>query len=298
MGLTFDNDTQRKVFQRVVEKLPSLIDEKCNGYDELYGYKLNGKTGNQDEIDKYYDAIIAEALIAKLCKAYQYEYETVVSKIVDILSWRREFNPLSAAFQETHHQDLQKIGILTDYKKGGEANKKVVTWNLYGQLIQKKELFKDVKRFLRYRIGLMERGLRLLDFQDPTNDYMTQVHDYKNVSMWRMDSEMKQCTKKVIATFQDYYPELLYAKYFVNVPSVLAWIYDLIKQFVDEKTRKKFVVMGDSRKLGQNYLKEAPSKQYGGNDGKHDIYGQNVTDVRPTPYGQYLLERSIVNEIE
>ena len=133
----------------------------------------------------------------------------------------------------------------------GDANKKAVTWNLYGQLVKKKELFQNVDKFVRYRIGLMEKGLSLLDFTSADNCYMTQVHDYKGVSLWRMDSDIKNCSKTVIGIFQKYYPELLYAKYFVNVPTIFGWVYDLIKKFVDESTRKKFVVLTDGNKLGQ-----------------------------------------------
>lgn len=94
---------------------------------------------------------------------------------------------------------------------------------------KKKELFQNVDKFVRYRIGLMEKGLSLLDFTSSDNNYMTQVHDYKGVSVWRMDSDIKNCSKTVIGIFQKYYPELLYAKYFVNVPTVFGWVYDLIK---------------------------------------------------------------------
>ncbi|CAR27597.1 hypothetical protein ZYGR_0N00790 [Zygosaccharomyces rouxii] len=291
--LKFENANERKVFEEVFEELPQLIKTKCKGYDELYGYKLNFKDEDQQVVKKYYDEEIAKHLIFKICKAFQFNKDQVTQRIVDVLNWRREFNPLSAAFLETHNPELEEVGVITQYPEES-PNKRVVTWNLYGQLVKRKELFKDADKFIRYRIGLMEKGLRLLQFQSDDNNYMTQVHDYKGVSVFRMDGNIKKCTKQVISIFQQYYPELLWAKYFVNVPAVFSWVYGVVKQFVDEQTMSKFVVLSDGKKLSQ-YLKSAPS-DYGGK--QQGLKEQNIQNVRPTEYGLYLLEKQNNEDID
>ncbi|CCF58788.1 hypothetical protein KAFR_0F01910 [Kazachstania africana CBS 2517] len=291
--MNFRSAHEGNVFKKVVAELPGIISKKCDGYDELYGYKLVPDEPNSER--KFYDKEIAECLIYKFCKGYQFHYEIVVEHIVNVLNWRREFNPLSAAFKEVHNKELVEVGILASYPNH-ESNKKVVTWNIYGQLIKKKYLFKDGEKFLRYRIGLMERGLRLLDFKDDTNNYMTQVHDYKGVSVLSMDSDMKKVVREIVLVFQSYYPELLYAKYFINVPSFLRWIYDVIKTFVDENTKKKFVVLSDGRKMA-HYLKDVPSTNYGGSD-TNTLQQENITNVRPTEYGLYILEKQANEDID
>ncbi|CCK73609.1 Sfh5p NDAI_0G06260 [Naumovozyma dairenensis CBS 421] len=297
--MNFNNDAEKSTFDKIVNELPNIIKTKCNNYDELYGHRLIKDQDDEDSIrNQYYNESIAHALIYKLCKAYQFQYHEIVKHIIAILKWRHDFNPLSAAFKEVHDPELQHVGILTRYLEGkNDGNKKVVTWNLYGQLVKKKHVFKDISKFLRYRVGLMERGLKLLDFNNENNCYMTQVHDYKGVSMWKMDPEIKKCTKLTIRTFQNYYPELLYAKYFVNVPKVLSWVYDLVKTFVDERTRRKFVVLNDGTKLGE-YLPECPSLEYGGQDKKRTLMEQNVKVVTPTPYGLFLLEQQNKEDID
>lgn len=295
-NLKFKTEEDRKVFERVFKELPKTIKEKCNGYDELYGYKMNSEDADKSSVQKYYDEDVAQCLIFKLCNAYKFQHAEIVQNFISIMKWRSEFNPLSAAFLESHDKELNEVGLLTSYPEG-DANKRVVTWNLYGQLVKKKHLFKDVDKFLRYRIGLMERGLRLLDFTDEKNSYMTQVHDYKGVSVFRMDSDIKKCTKQVIAIFQKYYPELLFAKYFVNVPTVFSWAYDIIKSFVDEQTMKKFVVLSDGKKLGA-YLKDCPQKIYGGKDMKRTLDQENISTVRPTAYALFLLERHNNEDID
>ncbi|QLG71724.1 hypothetical protein HG535_0C00730 [Zygotorulaspora mrakii] len=294
--LKFNTDVEKSVFEEVFKDIPELIKTKCGGYDELYGYKLNPEDEDKANVEKYYREDVAKGIVYKLCKAYKFERSEIISNFISIMRWRADFNPLSAAFLESHDKELQEVGILTSYP-AESANKKIVTWNLYGQLVKKKHLFEDVEKFLRYRIGLMERGLRLLDFNDESNCYMTQVHDYKGVSVFKTDGAIKKCTKQVIHIFQKYYPELLYAKYFVNVPSFFGLVYDVVKKFVDAETMKKFVVLSDGAKLGR-YLKSCPKTPYGGSGEKKTLQQENFTDVRPTEYGQFILERSSNQDID
>ncbi|CCH59476.1 hypothetical protein TBLA_0B06530 [Henningerozyma blattae CBS 6284] len=293
--MKFQTDEQEKVYEKVYKELPAIIEKKCSGYDELYGYKLNYGDKDKELVTKYFDESIARALIFKLCKAYDFKYDDVKTHIIDILNWRKKFNPLDAAFKEKHNETLQTIGLVTHYPTA-KPNKQVITWNLYGAISGKKEYFKDVDAFVRYRVGLMERGLRLLDFENDDNSYMAQVHDYKGVSMFKMDSDTKKCTRQVIAIFQEFYPELLSSKYFINVPSILVWVFDVIKTFVDSNTKKKFVLLGDGKKLG-SHLPECPSKDYGGEDTKNTLQQQSVGTPRPTEYTLYLFEKEN-NDIE
>ena len=60
----------------------------------------------------------------------------------------------------------------TDKDKDGRP----VTYNLYSEAKGPKnaEVFGDVKRFIRWRVQLMERGIELLDFENIGD--MVQVH--------------------------------------------------------------------------------------------------------------------------
>lgn len=290
----FNNENEKKVFNSIKSQLPTIIHDKCQDYDELYGHKLilNGAGA------EYYDEDIADHLIYKICKANLFNEVETKTRFIHILNWRRDFNPLSAGFMEQHDDMFEKIGILSEDKENG-PNKKVITWNLYGQIEDRAKMFGNGqdKKFIRYRIGLMERGIKLLDFHDDSNCYMTQVHDYKNVSMiFGMNAEMKACIKNIVTIFQEYYPESLYAKYFVNVPTILAWIYDIIIKFVDKRTREKFIVLSNGNKLGQ-YIKNCPQVGYGGKSNK-SLKEQNMKNIRPTPYGLFLLQQQSNEDVE
>lgn len=290
----FQDNNEKDVFNNVKKELPQIIGSKCNHYDEFYGHKLipNG------DGSEYYNEDIADHLIYKLCKAYQFNETETKDKIIKILNWRRKFNPLSAGFLEQHDVKFEKIGVLTE-DNGNESNKKVLTWNLYGEVKDKSKIFGkgESEKFIRYRIGLMERGINLLNFDDDENCYMTQIHDYKDVSLFfGMNGEMKSCIKNIIAIFQDYYPESLYAKYFINVPTIMAWIYDVIIKFVDKHTRDKFVVLRNGSNLGQ-YIKNCPRLNYGGKSEK-TLQEQNKTKIRPTDYALFLLQQQSNEDVE
>ena len=62
-------------------------------------------------------------------------------------------------------------------------------------------------RFIRWRVQLMEKGVKLVDFI--TVDSMVQVHDYKGASMFGRTANSKQATKEIIKIMQDNYPEFL-----------------------------------------------------------------------------------------
>ena len=70
----------------------------------------------------------------------------------------------------------------------------------------------------------MEKSLQLIDFTSTTDNRIAQVHDYNNVSMFKIDPGMK-ATKEIITIFGANYPELLSTKFFINVPLIMGWVF-------------------------------------------------------------------------
>ncbi|KAM6524103.1 Phosphatidylinositol transfer protein sfh5 [Fusarium solani] len=95
---------------------------------------------------------------------------------------------------------------------------------------------------------------------------MIQVHDYQNVSFFRMDPAVKAASKETIAIFSMAYPELLAHKYFVNVPAIMGWMFGAMKLFLAPATLRKFHPMTSGTTLATE-LKDIVStlpKEYGG----------------------------------
>jgi phosphatidylinositol transfer protein SFH5 len=137
-----------------------------------------------------------------------------------------------------------------------------------------------------YRIALQELAIQELHLPAATEPItatsdpykITQVHDYKSVSFFRPNPNVKAASSEVIKQFATAYPELLKEKFFVNVPAVMGWMYALIKLFVAAKTAKKFHPMSNGVNLAAEFVKKADGgldgkllpKEYGGTSGNGD----------------------------
>lgn len=218
-------------------------------YYEVYGVEF---TKGSDQLSKS-----QETILFKFYKANERKVDEAVSQLLKTLKWRKEFNPLAAA-EENVESNMCKLGVVTKSPGG-----KVVTWNLYGAIKDPGDIFKAQEKFIRWRVGLHEQALKLLDFEDETLSYMDQVHDYMNVSFLRMNSNIRKTSSKVIELFQAYYPETLNAKYFVNVPYIMMWAFRLIRTFTSEATTAKFQVLANGEQLAKDLGTWVP-RTYGG----------------------------------
>jgi len=133
---------------------------------------------------------------------------------------------------------------------------------------------------LRWRIALMEMGVKALDLPNataPIPDYnaanpgnaidpyqMIQLHDYQNVSFLRMDSATKAASKKTIEVMANYYPELLSIKYFVNIPVVMSWVFTAMKAILSKETVRKFRVISSGKGVASDLGSDEVPKAYGG----------------------------------
>lgn len=132
------------------------------------------------------------------------------------------------------------------------------------------------KRFIDWRVALMEFGTRKLNINGATapipegeeDPYrMIQVHDYLSVAFLRMDPHIKAASKETIQTLSMAYPELLAHKYFVNVPTIMSWAFSAMKLFLSPATLRKFHPLSSGTTLATNEMPEFASslpKEYGG----------------------------------
>lgn len=236
----------KAVYESLKKELPTLI-EQAN-YSELYGLDFSSTA----EWTTAHEKVLHKFLVAN-----KYALEASKTQLLNTLKWRKEFKPLEAK-DEVHSDDLQKLGIITKSPSG-----KIITWNLYGAVKNRQEVFGKLDAFLRWRVGLMERGISLLDLSSDEFGTMDQVHDYMDVSFLRMDRETKAASSKTIKLFQDYYPEFLSAKYFVNVPFLMTWMFAFAKAFMSQETANKMHVIGDGKDLKYDLGDWIP-KNYGG----------------------------------
>lgn len=176
--------------------------------------------------------------------------------------WRKDFN-MTTLTSETFPKEVSELGTVHGFDKQGCP----VTYNFYGGMSEDLVLTpeKGVETFIRWRVQLMEKAIAKLDWEKDI-ETITQIHDYMGASFFP-SSKMRAVTKQIIDIFQNYYPEFLSQKLFVNVSGFLSTLYSLISTFVNRKTKSKFsmIAAGKTREalLEIIEIQQLPSR-YGG----------------------------------
>jgi len=254
-------EAERKAVDELRTRLPLLLSE---AYPEKVDaasapFEIWGLTLDPQRVD---DARL-DVVLVKFLRARALDVDEASKMLISTLKWRAEFRAASTVNEKFDPNIFGRLG----YVHGKDKEGRPITYNIYGGDQDLKEVFGDLGRFLRWRVGLMERGLREIDFVNV--DAMVQVHDYAGVSMMSRDANSKKAAAEATKLFQDYYPELLSAKFFVNVPSLFTWIFWLFKPLVSAQTLAKMKVVGTGpQTIGEEMLphiaeSELPS-QYGG----------------------------------
>lgn len=293
--------TQLETLKKLIDELPQILEETGDSsYDEIYGYRIN-KSGLEHVHDEIRNEIVLKFLIAE-----EYKFEEARTRLINTFKWRKKFQPLLAAYSETFDKELDDLGVITKYD-GTNENLHVVTWNLYGNLKSPKKLFqkfgqddkaeKEGSPFLRWRIGLMERALLLIDFTDKSNSKIAQVHDYNNVSMFRMDPGMKAATKEIIKIFGDNYPELLSTKFFINVPTIMSWVFTFFRTIglVSEDTWKKFQVLNSGNLATWFGEKNLPKAYNGLNDSTVELLFASEAKTEAPEYAKIMIHKAALD---
>lgn len=205
----------------------------------------------------------ASVILMKFLRARNLDIKAASEMLANTLRWRQEIK-IDEVVKEEFPQDIfGNLGHVFGKDKGGRP----VTYNLYGGNQDLDSVFKDTQRFIRWRVALMEKGVQLLDFE--TVDQMVQVHDYEGVGLSSRTPESKAAAAEATNIFQSHYPEMLYKKYFVNVPTFMSWIFWIFKPLLSAATIAKMSVVGKGPEaIGKELLvivddSELPTR-YGG----------------------------------
>ncbi|OAY64955.1 Patellin-4 [Ananas comosus] len=140
------------------------------------------------------------------------------------------------------------------------------------------------KELLRWRVRVMEEGIRELEFRPGAAASFVQVIDLKN-SPGVSKKELRIATREAVQLLQDNYPEFVAKNIFINVPF---WFYAfsaLISPFLTLRTRSKFVFARPWR-VTETLLKYIPAENipvsYGGLKREGDVEFSGGDDVAIT----------------
>ncbi|KAJ5381493.1 Phosphatidylinositol transfer protein sfh5 [Penicillium cataractarum] len=248
---------------QLFEQLPKILNE--TSYNEMWGVQLKDSE----------DVPTVNVLI-KFLRANEGNVQGAQDQLRKALEWRKKTDPL--ALVESGRYSATKyggLGYLTTYEQDGRPL--VFTWNIYGAVKDVSATFGDSDEFVKWRAALMELAVQDLKMKDATEviDYdgekdpyqMIQVHDYLNVKFLRMDPAVRAATKKTIDVFSTAYPELLREKFFVNVPTIMGWMFSAMKLFLSRNTTRKFHPISNGANLAREFpaaIADKIPKTYGG----------------------------------
>ncbi|PUU72824.1 CRAL-TRIO domain-containing protein [Tuber borchii] len=243
--------------------------------------KMWGVTLSTDKEDFH-----TKLILQKFLRGNKNDVAAAEKQFVETIKWRRGYFDADGKVLGTwDEKKFAGLGWITKEKIQSSDQEVVVTWNIYGAAKDFNETFGDVDEFIRWRVTLMERTVDLLELgsaktpipengPDPYKAF--QIHDYLQVSFLRSPPAVKAASKKAVDLFQNYYPECLDKKFFVNVPLLMGWMFSAMKMIINKDTFKKLYMLTYGASLAGELNSETVPEEYGGKGVKLSTKGMAI----------------------
>ncbi|VFQ71167.1 unnamed protein product [Cuscuta campestris] len=242
----------------------------------------------------------ADVILLKFLRARDFKAPDALHMLVKCLAWRKEFGADEVAEEElAGFEELQGIvAYMNGYDRFGHP----VCYNAYG-VFKDKEMYRrffggdgeeehdrggegeeKLKRFLRWRVQVLERGIKLLHFKPGGVNSLVQVTDLKDMPK----RELRVASNHILSLFQDNYPELVARKVFINVPWYFSMVYSMFSPFMTQRTKSKFVISkeGNAAETLYKFIRpEYVPVQYGGLSRPSDLQ-----DGPPKPASEFTVK--------
>ncbi|GFY95761.1 SEC14 cytosolic factor family protein [Actinidia rufa] len=241
--------SERKALQELKTKL-----ETSHGSDSIWGVPLL----DQDEE--------SNVILLKFLRARDFKVSDSFQMLANCLIWRKHFEVDEILEHDLGFEELE--GVVA-YMQGCDREKHPVCYNAFGVFKDRdmyERIFGDeekLKKFLRWRVQVLERGIRLLHFKPGGVNSIIQVTDLKDMPK----RELRVACNQILSLFQDNYPEMVARKIFLNVPWYFSVLYSMFSPFLTHRTKSKFVICKEGNVAETLYKFIRPEDvpvQYGG----------------------------------
>ncbi|PON53600.1 CRAL-TRIO lipid binding domain containing protein [Parasponia andersonii] len=242
--------SEKKALQELKDKL--MASEACDA--SMWGTPLLG--GDER----------ADVILLKFLRARDFRVADSYNMLVKCLAWRKEFGTDFVLDEDLGFKELE--GVVA-YMQGYDREGHPVCYNAYGVFRDKdmyERIFGDeekLKKFLRWRVQVLERGINLLHFKPAGVNSLIQVTDLKDMPK----RELRVASNQILSLFQDNYPEMVARKIFINVPWYFSMLYSVFSPFLTQRTKSKFVISKEGNVAETLYKFIRPEDvpvQYGG----------------------------------
>ncbi|WZY84813.1 hypothetical protein YC2023_031197 [Brassica napus] len=201
----------------------------------------------------------ADVILLKFLRARDFKVGDSLRMLEKCLEWREEFKTEKLTEEDLGFKDLEgRVAYMRGYDKEGHP----VCYNAYG-VFKEREMYERVfgdeekiNKFLRWRVQVLERGVKLLHFKPGGVNSIIQVTDLKDMPK----RELRVASNQILSLFQDNYPEMVATKLLTLKDS--AW-----PPFLTHRTKSKFVISKEGNAAETLYKFIRPEDipvQYGG----------------------------------
>ncbi|THU49321.1 hypothetical protein C4D60_Mb06t08340 [Musa balbisiana] len=241
----------------------------------------------------------SDTVLIKFLRARDFKAKEAMAMLKNAVLWREEFGIEALLSEDLGVPELERAVFMHGADRAGHP----VCYNVYGEL-QSKGLYplafadeKKKKRFLRWRIQFLEKGIRnLLDFTPGGISTMVQVADLKNST-----GPAKEL-RHAFALLQDNYPEFVAKQIFINVPWWYLAFNRMMSPFFTQRTRSKFVFARPSNTaetLSKYIAPELVPVRYGGLSKENDpdfTSSDAVTEITIRPSMRQAIEIQVTEK--
>ncbi|CAN6576055.1 unnamed protein product [Malus baccata var. baccata] len=208
----------------------------------------------------------ADVVLLKFLRARDFRIPDTFTMLTKCLAWRKEFGADGVVEEDLGFKELE--GVVA-YMHGFDKQGHPVCYNAYG-VFKDKEMYERIfgddeklKKFLRWRVQVLERGINALHFKPGGINSLIQVTDLKDMPK----RELRVASNQILSLFQDNYPEMVARKIFINVPWYFSVLYSMFSPFLTQRTKSKFVIAKEGNVAETLYKFIRPEDvpvQYGG----------------------------------
>ncbi|RRT77963.1 hypothetical protein B296_00017442 [Ensete ventricosum] len=154
----------------------------------------------------------ADVVVLKFLRARDFDAGQAHDMLLRCAEWRREFGADWVTEEEL--VGFKELEGVVAYMHGWDRRGHPVCYNAYG-VFKDKVVYERVlgdpeklQRFLRWRIQVMERGVRLLQLRPGGVNSIIQVTDLKDMPK----RQLRAASNHILSLFQDNYPEMVTRK--------------------------------------------------------------------------------------
>jgi hypothetical protein len=224
-----------------------------------------------------------DAYLLRFLRARKFDHEKTLQMWQNHTTWRKERN-----VEETLHMKFPDVDTAKQFYPHGWLKTDKLGRPIFIERVGKLNLDKllktvSVERLQTHYIHGYEKLLTEIfpacskAKGEPVNN-TCYIMDMKGAAAHMMSSKVWDLLKMTTKIGQDYYPEILGTMFIINAPMFFYGVWNIVKHFVDEKTRNKIHILGSGYKkelfkvVDENNLPDFLGGKLTEND-----YGPNLT---------------------